>query len=78
MNNRVEVGDAGTITIGGLNTSGTVYFNSYFNTLPTDGDGIVGGVSQTIYYSAAAGGTVVQNFQMITGLASRALRSEHR
>ncbi len=70
MNNRVEVGDAGTITIGGLNTSGTVYFNSYFNTLPSDGDGIVGGVSQTIYYSAAAGGTVVQNFQMITGLAT--------
>jgi len=70
MNNRVEVGDAGTITIGGLNTSGTVYFNSYFNTLPTDGDGEVAGKSQTIYYSAAAGGTVVQNFQMITGLAS--------
>jgi hypothetical protein len=70
MNNRVEVGDAGTITIGGVNTSGTVYFNSYFNTLPTDGDGEVAGKSQTIYYSAAAGGTVVQNFQMITGLAS--------
>jgi hypothetical protein len=70
MNNRVEVGDAGTITIGGLNTSGTVYFNSYFNTLPTDGNGTINGVSQTIYYSAAAGGTVVQNFQMITGLAS--------
>jgi autotransporter-associated beta strand protein len=70
MNNRVEVGDAGTITIGGVNTSGTVYFNSYFNTLPTDGDGEIAGKSQTIYYSAAAGGTVVQNFQMITGLAS--------
>ena len=70
MNARVEFGDAGTITVGGVNTSGTVNFNSYFNTLPTDGDGLVGGVSQIINYSAAAGGTVVQNFQMITGLAT--------
>jgi autotransporter-associated beta strand protein len=67
MNNRVEFGDAGTMTVGGLNTSGTVTFNSFFNTLPTDGNGTVGGVSQTIYYSAAAGGTVVQNFQLIPG-----------
>jgi hypothetical protein len=70
MNARVEVGDAGTITVGGLNTSGTVYFNSFFNTLPFDGDGIIDGKSQTIYYSAAAGGTVVQNFQLISGLAT--------
>ena len=72
MNARVQIGDAKTMTIGGLNTSGTVYFNSYFNTLPTDGDGTVAGKSQTYYYSAAAGGTVVQNFQLISGLATEA------
>jgi hypothetical protein len=57
-----EIGNAGTTTIGGLNTSGTVTFNNYFHPLNyTDqrGDG------QTIYYSAAAGGTVLQNFQLI-------------
>jgi hypothetical protein len=67
MNTRVQVGDAGTITIGGLNTSGTTYFNDYFLTLPTDGNGTINGMSQTIFYSAATGGTVMQNFQMIRG-----------
>jgi fibronectin-binding autotransporter adhesin len=67
FNCRVQIGDAKTITIGGLNTSGTVYFNDFFLTLPTDGNGVVNGQSQTIYYSAAAGGTVVQNFQLVRG-----------
>ncbi|HEX4054277.1 MAG TPA: autotransporter-associated beta strand repeat-containing protein [Tepidisphaeraceae bacterium] len=67
MNVRVQVGDAGTITIGGLNTSGIVNFNANFLTLPSDGNGIVNGVSQTIYFSAAAGGTVAQNFAFIRG-----------
>ena len=67
MNQPVQIGDAGTITIGGINTSGTVTFNDFFKTLPTDGNGIVAGVSQIIYYSAAAGGTVLQNFQLIRG-----------
>ncbi len=67
FNQPVQIGDAGTITIGGVNTSGTVTFNDFFKTLPTDGNGIVNGVSQTIYYSAAAGGTVLQNFQLIRG-----------
>ncbi len=67
MNQPVQIGDAGTTTIGGVNTSGTVTFNDFFKTLPTDGNGVIGGVSQTIYYSAAAGGTVLQNFQLIRG-----------
>lgn len=70
MNQPVQIGDAGTITIGGLNTSGTVSFNDFFKTLPTDGNGSINGVSQTIYYSAAAGGTVLQNFQLVRGGAS--------
>jgi fibronectin-binding autotransporter adhesin len=67
MNQPVQIGDAGTTTIGGLNTSGTVYFNDFFKTLPTDGNGVVNGQSQVIYFSAAAGGTVVQNFALIRG-----------
>jgi fibronectin-binding autotransporter adhesin len=67
FNQPIQVGDAGTITIGGVNTSGTVTFNDFFKTLPTDGNGVINGVSQTIYYSAAAGGTVLQNFQLIRG-----------
>ena len=67
FNTRIQIGDAGTTTIGGKNTSGTVTFNNFFLTLPSDGNGIVNGKSQTIYYSAAAGGTVVQNFPLIRG-----------
>lgn len=67
MNQPVQVGDAAKTTIGGINTSGTVYFNDYFKTLPTDGNGTINGQSQMIYYSAATGGTVVQNFQMVRG-----------
>jgi fibronectin-binding autotransporter adhesin len=67
MNQPIQFGDAGSITIGGVNTSGTVYFNDFFKSLPTDGNGIVNGVSQTIYLSAAAGGTVQQNFTMVRG-----------
>ena len=67
FNQPVQIGDAGTITIGGLNTSGTVTFNDFFKTLPTDGNGTINGVSQTIYFSAAAGGTVLQNFALIRG-----------
>ncbi|MGA2442123.1 MAG: dockerin type I domain-containing protein [Tepidisphaeraceae bacterium] len=67
MNQPVQIGDAGTITIGGINTSGTVTFNDFFKTLPTDGNGIINGASQTIYFSAAAGGTVLQNFALIRG-----------
>ena len=67
FNARVQVGDAGTTTIGGKNTSGTVTFNNLFLTLPSDGNGIINGKSQVIYYSAAAGGTVLQNFQLVRG-----------
>ena len=69
MNQPVQVGDAGTITIGGVNNSGTVSFNDYFKTLPTDGNGtyLDTGQSETIYYSAATGGTVQQNFQLVRG-----------
>jgi fibronectin-binding autotransporter adhesin len=61
FNSRVEMGNAGTVTVGGLNTSGTVTFNNFFNTVNQNG------VGQTVYYSAAAGGTVLQNFQLIGG-----------
>jgi len=67
MNQPVQFGDAGTITIGGVNTSGTVTYNDFIKSLPTDGNGIINGMSQTIYFSAAAGGTVLQNFAMIRG-----------
>jgi autotransporter-associated beta strand protein len=67
FNQPVQIGDAGTITIGGVNTSGTVTFNDFFKTLPTDGNGIINGQSQMIYFSAAAGGTVLQNFALIRG-----------
>jgi hypothetical protein len=67
MNQPVQLGDAGTITIGGVNTTGTVYFNDFFKTLPTDGNGAINGVAQTFYFSAAAGGTVVQNFALVRG-----------
>jgi hypothetical protein len=67
FNVRVQFGDAGQMTVGGINTSGTVTYNANFLTLPTDGNGIIDGVSSVIYYSAAAGGTVVQNFQLIRG-----------
>jgi fibronectin-binding autotransporter adhesin len=67
MNQPVQIGDAGTTTIGGVNTSGTVTYNDFFKTLPSDGNGVINGVTQTIYYSAAAGGTVLQNFALIRG-----------
>jgi hypothetical protein len=59
-----EIGNAGTTTIGGLNTSGTVTFNDFFHSVNTTDQH---GAGQTIYYSAATGGTVLQNFQMING-----------
>jgi autotransporter-associated beta strand protein len=78
FNSRVQFGDAATMTVGGLNNSGTVSFNDFFLTLPTDGNGVYNaapagvpfanaGKSIVIDYSAAAGGTVIQNFQLIRG-----------
>ncbi len=49
FNQPVQIGDAGTITIGGMNTSGTVAFNDFFKTLPADGNGVVNGIVQTYY-----------------------------
>jgi autotransporter-associated beta strand protein len=67
QNYGIQLGSAGTMTVGGLNTSGTVYYNDYFRSLPDDGNGALNGVPQTFYFSAAAGGTVVQEFPLIGG-----------